>query len=97
MSKTVITALIALALSAAPAFAGPPTAEQKAEFYKTCMGIAKNDTLCSCKADAAMTLIDEDFMKIVIAGMKGKAPTNEEFVPYGRYITASNRACGLNY
>jgi hypothetical protein len=49
--------LIALAsLLAAPAFAAAPTAEQKAEFTRVCMGIAQDEALCTCKADAAMTL-----------------------------------------
>ena len=63
--------LTALLLTAVPAEAAPPTTEQKAEFTRICMGIAQDEALCTCKADAAMTLIDEPFMDMVIAAMKG--------------------------
>ena len=94
--------LLAIALVAAllPAAAqAAPTAEQKAEFYTVCMGIAQDDTLCSCKADAAMTLIDERMMGYVIAGMKGgtAGEPNDVAGARARYIQESNRACGLNY
>ena len=36
------------------------------------MRIAENDTLCSCKRDAAVELIDSDFMTMVISAMKGE-------------------------
>ena len=65
-----VAGLAALALMTVPAFAAP-TAVQKAEFHAVCMGIAQDETLCSCKADAAMTLIDERFMAMVIAAMQG--------------------------
>lgn len=96
MKKLLVTALAALAITATPA-AAAPTAEQKAEFYKTCMGIAEDDTLCSCKADAAMTLIDERFMGVVIAGMKGKAPDASDYSAYNTYVAKSNQVCKPNY
>ncbi|KQX38917.1 hypothetical protein ASD04_09735 [Devosia sp. Root436] len=91
-------AFAALLLLTAPAFAAP-TQAQKDEFYAVCMGIAQNDTLCSCKADAAMTLIDERMMGYVIAGMKGGAVGEPDDVAgaRARYLQESNRACGLNY
>lgn len=96
MKTPLLTAVIALALAATPALAAP-TAEQKADFYKTCMGIAEDDTLCSCKADAAMTLIDERFMGVVISGMKGKAPAEADYSAYNTYVAKSNQICKPNY
>lgn len=97
MKTPLLTTAIALALVASPAFAASPTAEQKADFYKTCMGIAQDDTLCSCKADAAMTLIDERFMDVVISGMKGKAPAEADYSAYNTYVAKSNQICKPNY
>ena len=88
--------LAALGLLTMPALAAP-TAEQKAEFYAVCMGIAQNDVLCSCKADAVMTLIDERFMGVVIAAMKGGATAEADAVPYNTYIARSNQICKPNY
>lgn len=92
------TALVfaAFALSAMPALAAP-TEAQKAEFYGVCMGIAQDQVLCSCKADAAMTLIDERFMGVVIASMKGRATAPEDAVPYNAYVAKSNQICKPNY
>jgi hypothetical protein len=90
--------VIAMVLAAAaPAFAAAPTAEQKAEFYGVCMGIANNETLCACKADAAMTLIDERFMGVVIKSMKGGSTAQADAVPYNAYVAKSNQICKPNY
>ena len=97
MMNRVIAALVAVGMLTVPAFAAAPSAEQRAEFYKTCMGIAQNDALCSCKADAALKLVDSDFMAMVIASMKGKAPPAEQNVPYNDYIAKSNQICKLGY
>ena len=93
--KHLIPALAALALFTGAATAAPPTAEQKAEFYKVCVGISQNVQLCTCKADAAMQIIDTDFMAVVIESMKGKALDHKYDVPYNDYIVASTRACGM--
>ena len=98
--KTGLMALVAIGMlsgSALAAGGATPTEAQKADFYKTCMGIAQNQELCSCKAEAAMVLLDEDFMAEVIAGMKGKAPPNADNVKYGRYISQSNAKCIPGY
>ena len=97
MMNRVIAASVALGMLTVPAFAAAPSAEQRAEFYKTCMGIAQNDALCSCKADAALKLVDSDFMAMVIASMKGKAPPAEQNVPYTDYIAKSNQICKPGY
>ena len=81
----------------APAFAAAPTPAQKTEFYQVCMGIASDDTLCSCKADAAMTLIDERFMGVVIASMKGGSPAEGDYAAYNAYVAKSNQVCKPNY
>ena len=94
--KRLIALLPLLALSA-PALAAPPTASQKDEFYAVCMGIAQDATLCGCKADAAMTLIDERFMGVVIASMKGGAPVAADYDAYNTYVAKSNQVCKPNY
>jgi hypothetical protein len=98
--KTGLMAVLALALLGAPALAAggaKPTAEQKAEFYKTCYGISQDEALCSCKADAALQLIDEDFMALVIASMKGKSPPADSYKKYNEYVARSNQVCKPNY
>jgi hypothetical protein len=92
-----LAVLAMLGLSSAPALAAAPTAEQKNEFYRVCMGIAQNDTLCACKAEAAMTLIDERFMGVVIASMKGGTPADSDFVAYNSYVAKSNQVCKPDY
>ena len=96
--KTLVAAgLVAFGLMVSPALAASVSAEQKAEFYKTCVGISQNEPLCTCKADAAVKLIDADFMTMVIASMKGKAPPAEQNVPYNDYIAQSNAVCIPGY
>jgi hypothetical protein len=93
----VLLTLSAVLALATPAFAAAPTAAQKAEFYSVCMGIAQDDGLCSCKADAAMTLIDERFMAIVITSMKGGSPASADYDAYNTYVAKSNQVCKPNY
>jgi hypothetical protein len=97
MMKRLVAGVLALGLLTGPVLAGPPTAAQKAEFYKVCMGIAQNDALCSCKRDAVDKLIDEDFMGIVIASMKGKTAPESVTVQYDTYIAQSNAVCIPGY
>ncbi|RYE38828.1 MAG: hypothetical protein EOP21_11560 [Hyphomicrobiales bacterium] len=92
-----ILALPILLAGALPAFAAAPTNAQKEEFYAVCMGIAQDATLCGCKADAAMTLIDERFMGVVIASMKGGSPVAGEYDAYNTYVAKSNQVCKPNY
>lgn len=92
-----IAVAAALLLSAAPALAAAPTAAQKDEFYRVCMGIAQDAKLCGCKADAAMTLIDERFMGVVIASMKGGSPAATDYNAYNTYVARSNQVCKPNY
>ena len=80
-----------------PAFAAPPSAAQKEEFYKVCVGISQNVELCTCKADAAMTLIDSKFMDVVIAGMKGGSTQSGQGDAYNTYVAKSNQICKPNY
>ncbi|WP_374627693.1 hypothetical protein [Devosia sp.] len=95
--KTTALTLAMLALCTGAALAAPPSAEQKADFYKTCMGIAQDATLCGCKADAAMDLIDGEFMAIVISSMKGKSPPSDQYAAYNTYVAKSNQICKPNY
>jgi len=92
-----LLALSALLLTAAQSLAATPTEAQKAEFYAVCVGISSNAELCTCKADAAMTLIDERFMAVVIASMKGGAPGAADYVAYNAYVARSNQVCKPNY
>ena len=85
-----------LALAVIPVQAAP-TEAQKGEFYSVCMGIAQDDALCSCKADAAMSLIDERFMAVVISSMKGQTPKSDDYVAYNAYVARSNQICKPNY
>jgi hypothetical protein len=95
--KRILIAMAAVALLGGAASAAPPTDGQLAEFYKTCMGIAQNETLCACKRDAAPKLLDEKFMAVVLTSMKGKAPPKEYDVPYNDYIARSNAICIPGY
>ncbi len=98
--KTGFLTVLALALlggSALAAGGATPTAEQKAEFYKTCYGISQDEALCTCKAEAATKLIDEDFMGMVIASMKGKSPPADSYKAYNEYVARSNQVCKPNY
>jgi hypothetical protein len=61
------------------------------------MGIAQDETLCSCKADAAMTLIDEDFMAMVISAMQGGSVPQDQYNAYNTYVAKSNQICKPNY
>ena len=90
--------LVALSmLASTAAFAAAPTPEQKAEFKRVCMSIAQDETLCSCKADAALTLINEPFMNVVIASMKGHPTAQADAVPYNTYVAKSNQISKPNY
>ena len=93
----VVVALVALGMLTGGSMAAAASAEQKADFYKTCMGIAFDQTLCSCKADAAMTLVDAEFMAMVISSMKGKSPPAGEYAAYNVYVAKSNQVCKPNY
>lgn len=97
MKPVIFAAAAALLFAVAPTQAAPPSAEQKAEFYKVCYAIAQDEALCGCKADAAMTLIDSEFMKVVIAAMKGTTPASKHYVAYNEYIGRSNQICKPNY
>jgi len=90
--------VLALALTAGPAFAGAPTAAQKSEFKSVCLGISGDETLCTCKADAAMKLIDERMMGYVIAGMKGAGNAPQDVQKeWNEYVARSNQICKPNY
>lgn len=95
--RALLAIFSALLLSLVPAAAAAPTDAQKSEFYAVCMGIAQDQTLCSCKADAAMTLIDERFMGVVIASMQGSTPNSDDYVAYNAYVARSNQICKPNY
>ncbi|GEM_PF-473854 len=99
-NRTMRTYLLAIALlggSSLAVMAAPPTAAQKDEFYSVCVGISQNAELCRCKADAAMTLIDERFMGVVIASMKGGSPDAADYDAYNTYVAKSNQICKPNY
>ena len=94
--RTLLAAIATLGLLTLPVLAAP-TAEQKTEFHRVCMSIAQDEALCSCKADAAMTLIDEDFMAMVIAAMQGGAVPQDQYAAYNTYVAKSNQICKPNY
>ena len=91
-------AVIVFALGlVAPALAASPTAAQKQDFYRVCIGISGDQELCSCKADAATKLIDERFMGVVIASMQGGSPAPDDYERYHSYVARSNQLCKPNY
>ena len=87
--------LLASPVLVTPSFAAAPTPEQKAEFYNACVKTSSNVELCTCKADAAVQLIDQDFMAVVLASMKGKTLDDKYAIAYNDYIVESTRACGM--
>jgi hypothetical protein len=91
------TAVIALATLTTIVVAAPPTAEQKNTFHRVCMSIASNEPLCSCKADAAVKLIDSEFIQLVISAMKGETYPADEQGRYDEYIRRSNAICIPGY
>lgn len=95
MKNPVMAGLVVLAASMSPALAASPSAEQKAEFYDACVKTSGNVELCTCKADAAVKLVDHDFMAVVLASMKGKTLDDKYAVAYNDYIVESTRACGM--
>lgn len=98
VAKSAVLGLAALGLAAGTSLAAAPSAAQKAEFRAVCIKISGDETLCSCKADAAMTLIDGQMMTYVIAGMKGagNAPTDVQR-EWNTYIARSNQICKPSY
>ena len=95
LSAIVTPRPIALAMTRVAAHAAPPTADEKAAFFKQCVAVSQNQGLCKCKADAAMTLVDSEFMAVIIASMSGKPLAHKWDVPYSKYIAASTKACGM--
>jgi hypothetical protein len=94
--KKLLTVLAVLAIATAPAYAAPPTTEQKADFLATCLKVAPEaGELCRCKADAAMNLINTEFMAVVIASMNGKDVPADLYDTYNDYIARSTEACGM--
>jgi hypothetical protein len=93
--KKLLFVLATLAI-VTPVYAVPPTAEQQEDFLATCLKVAPEaGELCKCKADAVMTLIDSDFIAIVIASMKGKDVEAKYYDAYNDYIARSTEACGM--
>lgn len=88
-------AALAVGLLTGPALAAAPTPEQKATFYAACVKTSGNEPLCTCKADAAVKLVDRDFMDVILASMQGQALADRYAVPYNSYIVESTRACGM--
>lgn len=96
IARSTVLALCAIALTGT-AHAAAPTQAQKAEFHSVCVGISGDEELCTCKADAAMELIDERFMGVVLASMKGGSPAASDYEAYNTYVAKSNQVCKPNY
>lgn len=98
MLRTAALLAAALGLTVPAALAAAPTAAQKQEFYQVCVGISGDQALCTCKADAAMALIDERMMGYVIAGMKGSGSAPDDVQKqWNGYVARSNQICKPNY
>jgi len=92
-----LAGLALIVMATIPAIAAAPTAAQKDEFYSVCMRIAQDEALCSCKAEAALSLIDARFMDVVITSMKGGSPDAADYDAYNTYVAKSNQVCKPNY
>jgi hypothetical protein len=93
--KKLLIVLAALAFTG-PAYAAPPTAEQKDAFYSQCFKTSGDKALCTCKADAAMKLLDSEFMAVVLAAMRENATLDDQYADaYDEYIARSIEACGM--
>jgi opacity protein-like surface antigen len=93
--KHLLIAAVAAALLTGSAAAATPSAEQKAEFYKACVRNGGDASLCTCKAEAAVKLVDDEFMAVIITAMSGGSYDRKYDVPYNDYIVESTRACGM--
>lgn len=91
--RAILVGALLLGLTGA-AQAAPPMAEQRDAFYAACtrQGAAE---LCACKADAAMQIVDSEFMDVIIASMQGQSLAAEHYTTYNDYIVASTQACGM--
>jgi hypothetical protein len=90
----VFVGALALLCARGTALAAAPTAAQKQLFLKECLkNSGGNTTLCDCKAEQAMTLIDADFMQTVLDSMNGKPLPASQSGAYGVYISKSNAVC----
>jgi hypothetical protein len=87
--------LTGLALMMGTAMAAAPTAEQKESFHRICVKTSQNEPLCTCKAEAAVKLVDSEFMDVIIGSMSGKTLDPKYNVAYNDYIVESTRACGM--
>ena len=75
-----------------------PTGAQLEEFEGICLkNSGGNAELCTCKAEQATKLVDEPFMGVIIASMKGGALDPQYAVRYNRYIMQSNAVCIPGY
>lgn len=83
-----------LALAPLAVQAAAPTVAQKEKFLSECLRVSGgNSTLCSCKADMAMKLVDADFMELVLKTMNGQTLPVQYSRDYAVYISKSNAVC----
>ena len=88
----------AVLMATAGLAAAAPTGAQLDEFNTICLkNSGGNAELCTCKADQATKLVDEAFMTVIIAAMKGGALDPQYAVRYNRYIMESNAVCIPGY
>lgn len=91
---TLVAGALVLALMPAVTQAAPVTEEQKTQFMHECMrNSGDNSTLCTCKTDMAVKLIDAEFMAIVLKTMNGATLPVDESKNYAVYISRSNSVC----
>lgn len=98
MTRVLVLAIAGMALLGIPTLAAPITTAQKAAFTKVCLSISQDDALCTCKAEAATTLIDGRMMGYVIAGMQGAGNAPDDVQrEWNTYVAKSNQICKPNY
>jgi hypothetical protein len=89
-----VAGAVLLALMPVAAGAAAPSESQKAQFVNECLRVSGgNSTLCSCKAEQAMKLIDADFMAVVLRTMNGATLPVDQSKRYAVYISKSNAVC----
>jgi hypothetical protein len=85
----------------------PVLADDVATFDQACRSVGGDAAVCACKAIAAVDLLDERMLSLVIVSMtdpggfaamsNSGAITHADNVAWTNYIRESNKACNLSY
>lgn len=102
--------LLAIAVLALPAFALPSStsASGSAEAFRSaCLKAGGDSALCTCKAEAAVKLLDQHMFELVVLSMRDPDAftamsakgglSRADNAAWTNYIRESNKACNLSY